>query len=48
MQQAFERAQSAPTPGAPAIAQLSIGPEIENKLKELDRGRAARGAGRTI
>ncbi len=48
LQQAFERAQSELTPGAPAIAQLSIGPEIENKLKELDRERAARGAGRTI
>jgi Peptidase C13 family len=47
---AFEAAQAGAggattaTPGA----QLFIGPAMAEKLKELDRGRATRGAGRTI
>jgi hypothetical protein len=48
MQQAFDEALAASgTPESPG-AQLVIGPAMAEKLKELDRGRASRGAGRTI
>ena len=48
LQQAFEGAQAGPEPGAPATAQLFMGPEIADKLKELDRGRAKRSTGKSV
>jgi hypothetical protein len=48
LQKAFEAAQSGPHPGAPALGQLFMGSAIESKLKELDRGRSNRGAGRSV
>src|SRR5437660_6298633 len=48
LQQAFEAAQAESQRGAAPGAQLFIGSEIERKLKELDRGRANRAAGRTV
>jgi hypothetical protein len=48
LQKAFEAAQSGPQAGAPAIGQLFMGSAIESKLKELDRGRTNRGAGRSV
>lgn len=48
LQRAFEEALAASgTPEAPG-AQLAIGAAMAEKLKELDRKRASRGAGRTI
>ena len=48
LQQAFEAAQAESKRGAAPGAELFIGSEIERKLKELDRGRANRAAGRTV
>jgi hypothetical protein len=48
LQKTFEAAQAAPRPGAPPIGQLFMGSAIEAKLKELDRGRTNRGAGRSV
>lgn len=48
LQQAFEGAQAGAEPGAPAVAQLFMGTEIADKLKELDRGRAKRSAGHSV
>ncbi len=48
LQKTFEAAQAAPQPGAPPIGQLFMGSAIEGKLKELDRGRRNRGAGRSV
>jgi hypothetical protein len=48
LQKTFEAAQAAPRPGAPPIGQLFMVSAIEAKLKELDRGRTNRGAGRSV
>lgn len=48
LQHAFEAAQAGSERGATAGSQLFIGSEIEQKLKELDRGRANRASGRTV
>lgn len=48
LQEAFEAAQKEFQRGGAAGSQLFIGSEIEQKLKELDRGRANRASGRTI
>jgi len=48
LQKTFEAAQAGAQPGAPPIGQLFIGSAIEGKLKELDRRRTNRGAGRSV
>jgi hypothetical protein len=48
LQQAFESAQAEFQRGTKAGSQLFIGSQIEQKLKELDRGRANRASGRTV
>ena len=48
LQKALEAPAAAGPAGAPPMAQLFIGREIESKLKELDRGRANRGAGSSV
>jgi len=48
LQQAFEAAQAGIAPGAPPAAQLFMGSEMEQKLRELDRGGVNRGAGKTV
>ena len=48
LQQAFESTLAEPQRGGAAGAQLFVGSEIEQKLKELDRGRESRAAGRTV